>query len=72
MEVVFNPVPEEMQLPGVVWNFEEIKKMVADKAAEYATIVYTEDQQKQMKADRAKLNKFVDAIEAERKAVKKK
>ena len=58
------------QLPEVTWNYEEIKAEVAAKAKEYATIVYTEDAEKEMKADRAKLNKFREGVEDEKKRIK--
>ena len=55
----------------ITWNHEEIKKEVAEKVQHYATTVYTEDQMKDAKADRAKLRKFVDALETKRKEIKK-
>lgn len=55
----------------ISWNHEDIKKEVAEKVKMYTELVYTENQLKEMKADRAKLNKFVQALEAKRKEVKK-
>lgn len=54
------------------WNFEELKKEVTETAAEYASSVYTDDTIKAAKADRAKLNKFVDAINGKRTEIRKK
>ena len=55
----------------ITWNHEEIKREVAEKVQHYATMVYTEDEIKFAKADRAKLRKFVDALETKRKDIKK-
>lgn len=55
----------------ITWNHEEIKKEVAEKVKHYSVTVYTEDQIKDAKADRAKLRKFVDALETKRKEIKK-
>lgn len=71
MELLITTQLEPNTLPEVQWNHEELKKYVADKAAEYATIAYTEDQAKEMKSDRATMNKFVTAMEDQRKQVKK-
>lgn len=54
------------------WNHEDIKREVAEKVKHYAAVVYTEDQIKEAKADRAKLRKFIDALETKRKELKKK
>ena len=55
----------------ITWNHEEIKKEVAEKVGYYATVVYTDDQIKAAKTDRATLRKFVDALESKRKEIKK-
>lgn len=55
----------------IEWNHEEIKREVAEKVEYYKTLVYTEDQVKDAKADRATLNKFVKALEDKRKEIKK-
>lgn len=54
------------------WNFEELKTEVAAAADSYAASVYTDDTIKQAKADRAKLNKFVDALKNKRTEIRKK
>lgn len=54
------------------WNYQELKQQIVESAAEYETSVYTDDLIQKAKADRAKLRKFVDALEAKRKEVKKK
>ena len=63
---------EKIQFPEVInFNFEELKQEISNRAAMYSNMVYTEDQVKQAKADRANLRKFVDALSAERIKVKK-
>lgn len=65
--------PQEDGFAQVVqWNFVELKKEIAETVQGYETSVYTDDTMKQAKADRAKLRKFVDALEAKRKEIKKK
>ncbi len=70
MELAMTPTLEEMKLPRVTWNNEELKELVTQKAAEYSAIVYTDEREKEMKKDLATLRKFVSAIEDERKRVK--
>lgn len=54
------------------WNFEELKQEITLAAQEYATSVYTDETIKNAKADRAKLNKFNDALRAKRTEIRKK
>lgn len=58
-------------LPEIQWNHEDLKKEIAAKAAEYKAIAYTDEQEKEMRKDRATLNKLVTAFEDQRKQVKK-
>ena len=63
---------EKITFPEVIeFNFNELKQEITDRVAMYANMVYTEDQVKQAKADRANLNKFVKALSNERINVKK-
>lgn len=58
---------EAYQLPQPVkFNFEELKMELEAKAKEYASVVYTEDQVKLAKEDRASLNKLKKALNDER------
>lgn len=58
---------KEVQLPEKIeFNFEELKQELAEKAHDYETMVYTEDQIKEAKADRAKLNNLKKALNDER------
>lgn len=57
----------EVQLPEAIsFNYEELKQAVEAKASEYAVSVYTEDQIKFAKADRANLNRLKKALNDER------
>lgn len=58
--------------PEVIeFNFDELKQEIVNRVAMYSNLVYTEEQVKQAKADRANLNKFVKALSDERIKVKK-
>ena len=69
---IYNP-SEDGFLKVIEWNFDELKAGALEKSEEYKTIVYTSDEQikKEAKADRAKVRKFIDVLESERKRVKK-
>ena len=57
----------DYQLPEQVgFNFEELKAEISAKLSHYETAIYTEDQIKQAKADRADLNKLKKALNDER------
>lgn len=67
---LINPT-EDGFLRVIKWNREELEAAVRQKIAAYENVVYTEDNIKQAKTDRAELNKLVKAIDERRKAVKK-
>ena len=67
---LINPT-EDGFLRVIKWNKEELEAAVRHKIAAYQNVVYTEDNMKQAKADRAELNKLTKAIEERRKMVKK-
>lgn len=50
----------------IIFNYEELKVMLLEKAEHYASIVYNEDQIKDAKADRANLNRLKKALNDER------
>ena len=59
-------------LPAVLeFNFEDLKKALAERMELYRGLVVTEDGIKAAKQDRSDLNKLREAIEAKRKEVKK-
>lgn len=53
------------------FNFEELKAELAEKLDYYNNLVVTEDTIKEGKAEKAKLNKLREAVEAKRKEIKK-
>ena len=57
-------------LPEVQWNIEEAKAYTLKKAKEYQSIAYTDADAAAMKKDRAQINKFITAVENERKRAK--
>ena len=67
---IYNPQDNGF-LQKIDWNFEELKEEITSAAQEYETSVYTDDTIKSAKADRAKLNKFVDALNAKRTEIRK-
>ena len=57
----------EYQLPEqILFNYEELKAELTEKVQHYETLVYTNDQIKEAKADRAALNKLKKALSDER------
>lgn len=71
MELRITNPQENWLTEQILWNNEELKTAIAEKVKDYKTIAYTEDSLKDMKADRADLNKLKKAFEDERKRVKK-
>ena len=51
---------------AIEFNFDELKTQIAEKAEQYANIVYTEENIKVAKADRADLNRLKKALNDER------
>jgi hypothetical protein len=57
----------ELQLPGKIsFNYEDLKRELAEKVKEYSSLVYTEAQIQEAKADRANLNRLKKALNDER------
>lgn len=57
----------EYQLPEqILFNYEELKAELTEKVQHYETLVYTDDQIKEAKADRETLNKLKKALSDER------
>ena len=71
MELMFYDPKEVQALPEIKWNYEEIKQYALDKAAEYKSIAYTDADVAAMKKDRADINRFIVALDNERKNKKK-
>lgn len=71
MELMITTQLDPGILPEIQWNNEELKQEIERKAKEYASIVYSEAQEAEMRKDRATLNRLVTAFETQRKQVKK-
>lgn len=57
----------DYQLPEqILFNYEELKQELTEKVSMYETLVYTDDQIKEAKADKANLNKLKKALNDER------
>ncbi len=57
----------DYQLPEKIsFNFDELKQELTEKVSMYETLVYTDDQIKEAKADKAQLNKLKKALNDER------
>lgn len=57
----------EYQLPEkILFNYEELKKELTEKVSMYESLVYTDEQIKEAKADKANLNKLKKALNDER------
>lgn len=67
---LINPT-EDGFLRKIQWNKEELEAAVRAKIANYENVVYTDENIKEAKNDRAELNKLLKAIEDRRKQVKK-
>ena len=68
---IYNPNEEDGFIKAIEWNYEELKAELSQKLEQYKGLVYTEDQIKEAKADRAKLNALATAIDDKRKQIKK-
>lgn len=67
---IYNP-QEDGSLQSIEWNFDELKQELTKKASDYMNLVYSDDQMKEAKKDRANLRKFVTALEEKRKEIQK-
>ena len=63
MELRINEVTTPEQ---ITFNYDELKQELTEKMAFYETLVYTDEQVKDAKADRASLNKLKKALNDER------
>lgn len=71
MELILKTPIEELTPKLIAFNNEDIVNQLRPQLEHYKNITYTEDDVPTAKADRATLNKFRDAIDDERKRIKK-
>lgn len=58
---------KEVSIPkNITFNYEELKQELTDKVSMYESLVYTDENIKEAKADRANLNKLKKALNDER------
>lgn len=62
---IYNPQADGF-LKAIDWNFEELKEEITKKSSDYLNLVYSDDQIKDAKQDRANLRKLVTALEDKR------
>lgn len=62
---------QPLQTPPIVWNFEEIKAELEAEMQKYKALVYTDDNIKEAKKDRALLNKVVKELNDKKLVVKR-
>lgn len=67
---IYNPT-DENAIKKIDWNYEELKQEITTRANDYKNLVYTDENIKEAKADRANLNKFIKVLDTKRKDVKK-
>ena len=67
---LLNPESENGFVQKIEFNFDELKNQISESLAKYKNLVYSDDSIKEAKEDRAKLNKFKEAIENRRKEIK--
>lgn len=58
------------KMPAIEWNYSELKNELNEQLKKYRHLVYTEDNIKTAKEDRARLNKLVRAINDQKLVVK--
>ena len=67
--IIYNP-QEDGFVKKIDWNFEDLKAEITEKTKDYMNLVYSDDQIKEAKKDRADLNKFKKALDDKRKDIK--
>lgn len=67
---IYNPQVDGF-LKSIDWNFDELKEEITKKSSDYLNLVYSDDQIKDAKQNRANLRKLVTALENKRKEIKK-
>ena len=60
-EIVPYQVPD-----AIAFNYDELKRELVERTEIYKTLVYTDDQIKEARSERASMNKLKDALNAER------
>lgn len=72
MELIIEKPTDDQFFSTIDFNFEELKDELSISLLKYKGLQYTEENIKEAKEDRAKLNKFKDALDTRRKEIKAK
>lgn len=67
---ITSPSPEGF-VKEILWNADEISEEIEKRVGYYKNLVYTDKQVVEAKKDRATLNKFIDALKAKDREIKK-
>lgn len=71
LELRITSPSEDAFVKQIIWNADEISAEVANKVSYYKNLVYTDDQIIEAKKDRAALNKFITALKAKDREIKR-
>ena len=71
LELRITSPSEDAFVKQIIWNADEISAEIANKVSYYKNIVYTDDQIIEAKKDRAALNKFITALKAKDREIKR-
>ena len=71
MELILSTPIEELVPKLIAFNNKELIQQLKPQLERYKRLVYSQTEVSQAKVDRATLNKLKDAIEEERKRIKK-
>lgn len=72
MEIIIKSPTEGQYIQNIDFNFEELKKAISESVSKYDNLIYSDEQIKIAKTDRANLNKFIDVLDSKRKEIKAK
>lgn len=72
MEIIINSPTEGQYVQKIEFNYEELKQGIKASMEKYDNLLYTDDQMKVAKTDRANLNNFIKVMDSKRKEVKEK
>ena len=72
MEIIIKSPTEGQYIQNIDFNFEELKKAISESVSKYDNLIYSDEQIKIAKTDRANLNKFIDVLDSKRKEIKNK
>lgn len=72
MEIIIKSPTEGQYVQKIDFNYEELKQGIKASMEKYDNLLYTDDQMKVAKTDRANLNNFIKVMDSKRKEIKEK